>query len=151
MSPLNARIQLFDAVTGEHVGYLWALQPGTWCKADKPNQAMVVEIPDGTENLALKILKADLGLGEMFLVPAYAGPSHPLMTFLLDGKSASGQSATQTMGGEEFFGPPNFDLWTVEESAEGVIKELKAKAALGRQSRSFFIPYIEDAYISYGY
>lgn len=56
MAPLNARIQLFDAVTGEHVGYFWALQPGTWCKADKPNQAMVVEIPDGSENLSLKIL-----------------------------------------------------------------------------------------------
>ncbi|KAG8919661.1 hypothetical protein FRC00_011049, partial [Tulasnella sp. 408] len=56
MSSLNARIQLYDAVTGEHVGYFFALQPGTWCKADQPNQAMVVEIPDGNENLALKIL-----------------------------------------------------------------------------------------------
>ncbi|KAG8940206.1 hypothetical protein FRC04_005493 [Tulasnella sp. 424] len=38
------------------------------------------------------------------------------------------------MGGEELFGPPQLDLWTVEESAEGAIKELKAKAALGMQS-----------------
>lgn len=38
------------------------------------------------------------------------------------------------MGGEELFGPPQFDLWTVEESAEGAMKELKAKAALGMQS-----------------